>query len=130
MASQESIREDYSKLSELSNLIAKYSDNPLMFWADNAANYPVLQQLASLFLGMSAGSVPVECLFSITGLISSSRRSSICPSKLNKISFLTTIWISSCPTSDQCQVSQWMSQNTNSALKTLNDTVLYCTKLL
>ena len=84
MASQESIREDYSKLSELSNLIAKYSDNPLMFWADNAANYPVLQQLASLFLGMSAGSV----LFSITGQISNSRRSSICPSKLNKISFL------------------------------------------
>ena len=70
------------------NLIAKYSDNPLMFWADNAANYPVLQQLASLFLGMSAGSVPVECLFSITGQISNSRRSSICPSKLNKISFL------------------------------------------
>ena len=88
VASQESIREDYSKLSELSNLIAKYSDNPLMFWADNAANYPVLQQLASLFLGMSAGSVPVECLFSITGQISNSRRSSICPSKLNKISFL------------------------------------------
>src|SRR6218665_1302785 len=47
----------------------------------------MLQQLAALFLGMLAGSVPVKCLFSVTGLICNSRQSSICPSKLNKISF-------------------------------------------
>jgi len=41
-----------------------------------------------LFLGMSAGSVPVECLFSVTGLVCNGRRSSLCPSKLNKICFL------------------------------------------
>src|SRR6218665_2199214 len=43
-----------------------------------------------LIKGMSAGSVPVECLFSVmpTGLICNSRRSSVCPSKLSKISFL------------------------------------------
>jgi hypothetical protein len=70
------------------HLIDKYTDNPLSFWQDNAINYPMLQQLAELFLGMSAGSVPVECLFSITGLICNGRRSSLCPSKLNKISFL------------------------------------------
>ena len=40
----------------------------------------------SLFLGMSEVSVPVECLFLIASLICNSRRSSICPSKLNKIS--------------------------------------------
>src|SRR6218665_588768 len=53
-------------------------------------NYPMLPQLAALFLGMLAGSVHVECLFSVrlTGLICNSRRSRICPSKLNKISFL------------------------------------------
>lgn len=36
---------------------------------------------------MSAKSAPVECLFSINGLIGKSRQSSIYPSKLNKISF-------------------------------------------
>lgn len=70
------------------SLLAKYSENPLLFWADNAANYPLLQQLATLFLGMSAGSVPVECMFSVTGLVCNSKRSSLCPSKLNKITFL------------------------------------------
>ena len=69
-------------------LIDKYSENPLLFWEDNAINYPVLQQLAELFLGMSAGSVPVECLFSTAGLICNGKRSSLCPSKLNKICFL------------------------------------------
>jgi len=41
-------------------------------------NYQMLQQLAALFLGMLAGSVPVdvECLISVTGLICNSRRSS------------------------------------------------------
>jgi len=70
------------------SVIAKNSANPLLFWEDNAVNYLMLQQLAALCLGMSVGSVPVECLFSVTGLICNSRRSSICPSKLNKISFL------------------------------------------
>jgi hypothetical protein len=48
----------------------------------------MLQELATLYLGMSAGSVPVESLFSITGLILNSRRSSLDPSKLHKISIL------------------------------------------
>jgi len=70
-----------------SSLVAKDSANPLLFWEDIAVRYPMLQPLAALFFGMSAGSVPVEWLFSVTGLICNSRRSRICPSKLNKISF-------------------------------------------
>jgi len=46
------------------NLIAKYSANTVLFWEDTAVNYQMLLQLAALFLGMSAGSVPVECLLS------------------------------------------------------------------
>ena len=69
-------------------LIKKYSANQLLFWHDNGKNDPLLQQLVALFLGMSASSVPVECFFSITGMICNSRRSSICPSKLNEMSFL------------------------------------------
>ena len=45
------------------SLIAKYSANPLLFWEDNAVNY----NCCTVF-GMSAGSVPVECLLSVTGI--------------------------------------------------------------
>jgi len=70
------------------DLHALYSQNPLLFWKDNGASYPLLKQLAIFFLGMSAGSVSVESMFSITGLILNSRRSSLDPSKLHKICFL------------------------------------------
>jgi len=33
--------------------IAKYSATPLLFWEGNAVNYPMLQQLAALFLEYS-----------------------------------------------------------------------------
>jgi len=45
-------------------------------------------QLASLVLGMSAGSVPVESMSSVTGLICNSSRSSLSPNNLHKICFL------------------------------------------
>jgi len=45
-------------------------------------------QLVSLFLGMSAGSVPVKSMFSVTGLICSSRRSRLSHDTLHKICFL------------------------------------------
>ena len=67
---------------------SKYSVNPLSFWNDLGRSYPSLQQLASIFLGMSAASVPLESIFSTTDLISYSQRLSLCPSKINKISFL------------------------------------------
>ena len=68
---------------------AAYSQNPLLFWRDHgSAGYHVLGKLASLFLGLSAGSVSVESLFSITGLVLNSRRSSMDPAKVNKICFL------------------------------------------
>jgi len=36
---------------------------------------------------MSSSSVPVECMFSTTGLISNGKRSSIAPEKLNRVLF-------------------------------------------
>src|SRR6218665_994656 len=54
------------------SLIEKYSDE---FTFVVGRNYPMLQQLAALFLGMLAEGVPVECLFSVSGLIFNSRRS-------------------------------------------------------
>jgi len=65
-----------------------YSQNPLLFWRDHGNNFPTLQVLAGLFLGMSAGSVAVESLFSVTGLIRNSRQSSLSPATLHKLTFL------------------------------------------
>jgi len=39
-----------------------YSQNPLLFWRDHRNNFPTLQVLAGLFLGMSAGPMAVESL--------------------------------------------------------------------
>jgi hypothetical protein len=66
----------------------RYTANPFEFWRDNRESFPTLSRLAVVFLCMFAGSVPVESLFSVTGLILNSRRSSLCPSKLNKLAFL------------------------------------------
>jgi hypothetical protein len=48
--------------------IEKYADNPQLLRNNTADNYPIMQQLTALFLGMPAGSVSVESLFSLTGI--------------------------------------------------------------
>lgn len=62
--------------------------SPLMFWKRNEQVYPHLSLLARVFLTPSASSVPVESLFSITGLIKNTRRSSLAPFRLNKLTFV------------------------------------------
>ena len=62
--------------------------DPLEFWQQHSATFPVLSQLANLYLAMSAASVPVESMFSNTGLILNSKRCMLAPDKLNKISFV------------------------------------------
>ena len=44
----------------------------------------MLSKVAEVYLGMSASSVPMECMFSTTGLISNGKRSSVGPEKLNR----------------------------------------------
>ena len=62
--------------------------SPLMFWKRNEIVFPHLSLLARVFLTPSASSVPVESLFSITGLIKNTRRSSLAPYRLNKLTFV------------------------------------------
>ena len=57
-----------------------YSQNPLLFWGDHGNNFPTLQVLAGL--------MAVESLFSVTGLICNSRRSSLPPATLHKLTLL------------------------------------------
>ena len=62
--------------------------SPLLFWKRNERVYPKLSFLAKNFLTPNASSVPVEGLFSVMGLIKNSRRTSIAPYKLNKLTFV------------------------------------------
>ncbi|CAG7726229.1 unnamed protein product [Allacma fusca] len=56
--------------------------NPLLFWKNNEQKFPILSNLAKIFLGFPASSGSVERLFSIAGALQRSRRSSL---KWNKI---------------------------------------------
>jgi len=63
-------------------------DDVLPFWQHSADCYPVMSQLANIYLGMSASSVPVESMFSTTGLICNSKRCMIGDDKLHRVSFV------------------------------------------
>jgi hypothetical protein len=62
----------------------------LAFWRQQEVLglFPSLCQLAKLHLSSSATSVPVECMFSTTGLIMNSKRSSLSAEKLHRVSFV------------------------------------------
>ena len=69
---------------------AEVEDDPLIFWEKHQSSFSVLSVVARVYLGMSATSVPVECIgpmFSTTRIISNGKRSSIGPAKLNRILF-------------------------------------------
>jgi len=68
------------------------SDDSLYFWQQHAITFPTLSKVAELYLSMSSASVPVECMFSTTGLILNGKRSMLGPDKLNKITFIHDNW--------------------------------------
>ncbi len=63
-------------------------DDVLQYWKHNEQNFPHLCKLAQLHLSSSATSVPVESMFSTTGLIVNSKRSMLSAEKLNRVSFV------------------------------------------
>lgn len=58
-------------------------ENPLAFWKQQLHNFPYLSILAKNYLSISAASVPVEAMFSTTGLILNQKRSSMSPHRAN-----------------------------------------------
>jgi len=46
-------------------------------------SFPLLSKVAEVYVGMSTSSVPVECMFSTTGLISNGKQSIIGPEKIH-----------------------------------------------
>lgn len=72
----------------LTSPVPSPSYNILSFWKQNEKLFLILSQLARVHLSASSTSVPVESMFSITGLIANSRRSALGAEKLHRISFI------------------------------------------
>jgi hypothetical protein len=60
--------------------------DPLLYWKNSKCT--VLASLARMYLTANASSVPCESMFSITGLILNSRRSSLAPHTFNRLIFV------------------------------------------
>jgi len=63
-------------------------ENPLEFWKGQQQNFPLLSLFAKTYLSVSASSVPVEAMFSTSGLILNQKRCSI---SLHRANLLTVI---------------------------------------
>lgn len=60
----------------------------LKFWLDNKLSFPILSEIAALFLAAPATSVPSECLFSLSGYQCWDRRNRLLPENLEMIVFV------------------------------------------
>ena len=67
---------------------AVFTENPLKWWKDRKSAYPNLSVIARKYWGIVATSVPLEHLFSIAGLVVTSKRASLDPSNVEKLVFL------------------------------------------
>ena len=76
------------ELSSYFILSESSQSKPLEFWEMNQTRFPMMSSMAKIYLGISAGSVPVECMFSSTGLILNGKRSRLTPARVNMISFI------------------------------------------
>ena len=76
------------ELSRYVGLSVKQDSTAFDFWEKHEADFPILANMAKIYLGVSPGSVPVECLFSTTGLLLNAKRSSLAPYKVNMITFI------------------------------------------
>lgn len=64
------------------------NDNALQFWKTHQHIFPYLAVLARNYLCVSASSVPVEQMFSSTGILLNQKRSSMAPCRANVVSFI------------------------------------------
>jgi hypothetical protein len=75
--------------AEIRKYIGIWDDSTaLEFWEKNNHDFPILSSMARIYLSISSGSVPVECLFSTLGIILNGKRSALMPHRTNMISFI------------------------------------------
>lgn len=80
---RQTLNQEISRYLEMSE-----DDSPLAFWQKREKTLPKLSAMAKVYMSLSPGSVPVESLFSITGLILNRKRSSMAPHRCNMVSFV------------------------------------------
>lgn len=64
------------------------NETAMDFWRQKSSDFPILSQMAKIYLAISPGSVPVESMFSTAGYMLNSRRSSMAPYKADMVLFL------------------------------------------
>ena len=64
------------------------AEGSIGFWKSHVCDFPVLSQVAQVYLAASASSVLVENIFSTCGLVMNFRRYALSAEKLNKIVFI------------------------------------------
>jgi len=82
----------YSKEKQFENFLEcpniPHKENPLTWWAKNAAIYPELSKLARRYLSSPPSSIPSERMFSEAGIIYEERRNKLLPQNAEKLLFL------------------------------------------
>ena len=64
------------------------TEDPLVWWKDNAASYPALSKLSKKYLCISATSSSSERMFSTAGNVVTKKRSLLKPEKVDMLVFL------------------------------------------
>jgi hypothetical protein len=62
--------------------------NPLAWWRDNKADFPIMSELARVLLCIQATSAPSERIFSLASRVISKLRSSLSPENASQIVFV------------------------------------------
>jgi mitochondrial fission protein ELM1 len=88
--------------------ITNADENPLVFWKHQQHNFPFLSILAKADFSVSASSVPVEAMFSTSGLILNQKRSSMACFRANMTSVIHDNYLKYYPISRE-QAGQFKS---------------------
>ena len=75
--------------------ITALESDPLVWWKLNEQRFPAVAQLAKMYLAVPCSSVPCEHVFSASGLVVNSLRSSLTPENVDALVFLnkTIPWL-------------------------------------
>ena len=68
------------------------SNDPLIWWKENQTTYPILAQLARIYLAVQATSAPSERIFSAAEQILSKSRARMTPAMAGKLFYVNRNW--------------------------------------
>ncbi|XP_054760125.2 E3 SUMO-protein ligase ZBED1-like [Lytechinus pictus] len=89
----EPARRQNSAIDEFEEFLAQKQEprntNPLTWWRANSGRFPILQNLAKIYLGVPATAVPAERVFSLSGNVVTAKRSCLSPENVNMLVFLS-----------------------------------------